>query len=67
MTSDIARPRWWSALRGFLIFFVSGGLGSFAYAVVRHRPVAGMPWGGLLFGAIVCATLSAVLPAHRRR
>jgi hypothetical protein len=55
-----------SALRGFLLFFVSGGLGSFVYAVVRHRSVDRMPWGGLLFGAIVCATLSAVLPGHRR-
>jgi hypothetical protein len=56
-----------SALRGFLLFMVGGGLGSFVYGVTRHRPVGGMPWGELLFGAIVCATVSAVLPRRRRR
>ncbi|MER5602565.1 hypothetical protein [Streptomyces sp. NPDC002265] len=66
MTSDIARPRWWYALRGFAVFFVAGGLGSFLYVVTTHRP-DGMPWGGLLFGAIVCATLSALFPGRRRR
>jgi hypothetical protein len=55
-----------STLRGFLLFFVCGGLGSFVYGVMRHRPVDGMPWGGLLFGAIVCAMLSALFRGRRR-
>jgi hypothetical protein len=50
-----------------LIFFVGGGLGDFAFGVMRHRPVGGMAWGGLLFGAIVCATLGALSPGQRRR
>ncbi|MFD7164657.1 hypothetical protein [Streptomyces violascens] len=67
MTSDIARPRWRSALRGFLFFFVGGGLGSLVYGVMRDRPVGGMPWGGLLFGALVCATITALFPGRQRR
>ncbi|MBM9504386.1 hypothetical protein [Actinacidiphila acididurans] len=67
MTSDTARPRWWIALRSFLGFFVGGGLGSFAYQVVSHRPLDGMPWGWLLFGSIVCGALSALFPGRGRR
>jgi hypothetical protein len=65
VTSDRASPRWWSALRGFLLFFVRGGLGSFAYGLMSHRPLGEMPWGRLLFGAFVCATLSAFFPRRR--
>ncbi|KUN63300.1 hypothetical protein AQJ46_31415 [Streptomyces canus] len=61
----MARPRWWYALRGFAVFVVAGGLGSLRYVATTHRP-GGMPWGGLLFGAIVCATISALFPGRRR-
>jgi hypothetical protein len=50
-----------------LIFFVGGGLGSFAYGVMSHRPMSGMPWGWVLFGAIVRATLGALSPGRHRR
>ncbi len=65
VTSETVRPRWWFALRGFVFFLVGGGLGAFAYAAVSHRP-DGVPWAWLLFGALVCATLSALSPRRRR-
>lgn len=64
--SDSARPRWWSALRGVVLFLLAAGLGSLAYSVVTHRP-GGIPWGGMLFGALVCGSLSALFPGRRRR
>ncbi|MET7456548.1 hypothetical protein ABZT03_32660 [Streptomyces sp. NPDC005574] len=50
---------------GLDVFFVGGGLGSFLYVATTHR-LDEMPWSGLLFGAIVCATLSALFPGRRR-
>ncbi|MEU1200451.1 hypothetical protein ABZ446_30120 [Streptomyces sp. NPDC005813] len=67
MTSDMVRPRWRPALRGFLLFLAAGGLSSFVYEKMRHHSVDGSVWGGLLFGAIVCATLTALFPGRRRR
>ncbi|WP_225097343.1 hypothetical protein [Streptomyces sp. CoH27] len=65
MNARTVRPRWWLGLRGFAVFLLGGGLGTFAYAVVTHRP-GGVPWGGLLFGALVCGTLCALFPGRRR-
>src|ERR1044072_6920274 len=62
----MARPRWWYALRGFAVFVAAGGLVSLLYVATTHRP-GGMPWGRLLFGAIVCVTISARFPGRRRR
>ncbi|MGW7253379.1 hypothetical protein [Streptomyces sp. NPDC054834] len=66
MTSDMDRPRWRFALRGFAFFLVGGGLGAFTYATLAHRP-GGVAWGGMLLGASACATLSALRPRRRRR
>lgn len=66
VTSDMGRPRWWSTLRGFAFFLTGAGLGACAYLTLTHRP-GGVPWAGILFGALVCATLSALLPRRRRR
>ncbi|MFF4016723.1 hypothetical protein [Streptomyces sp. NPDC001843] len=66
MTSGMRRPMWWSALRGFAFFLVGAGLGAYAYVTLTHRP-GGVPWAGILLGALVCATLSALLPRRRRR
>ncbi|MEU6146618.1 hypothetical protein ABZ848_40510 [Streptomyces sp. NPDC047081] len=65
MTSDMVRPRWRSTLPTVLGFVAGGGLGLIGYAVVMDRPVAAMSWGGLLFGAVVCVTLSALLARRR--
>jgi len=65
VTPKVDRPRWWFALRGFAFFLVGGGLGTLAYATVSHRPGV-VPWVGLLLGALVCATLSAVFRGRRR-
>lgn len=67
VTSYPTRSRWWSALRGFLLFFVAGGFGSFTYGVMGHHSISDMPWGGMLFGAIVCATVSGLSPRRRHR
>ncbi len=64
MTPETGRPRWWSALRTFVFFGAGGALGAFAYAAVSHGS-AGVPWTGLLLGALVCATLSALFPRRR--
>ncbi|MGW3353810.1 hypothetical protein ACWDFL_00130 [Streptomyces bungoensis] len=66
MTADTARPRWWYALRNFVCFFVAGVFGSLAYGVMAHRPDE-VPWGGVLFGAGVCAVLGGLFPGPRRR
>lgn len=66
MTSDMDRPRWWFALRGFAFFLVGGGLGAFVDATLTHRP-GGAPWGGVLIGALVCGTLSALFPRRSLR
>ncbi|MEV6833891.1 hypothetical protein AB0N17_05110 [Streptomyces sp. NPDC051133] len=65
MTAVTGRPGWRYALRGFALFLLGGGLGAFGYATVSHRP-GGMPWGGVLFGALVCAVLSALFARRRR-
>ncbi|WP_191876153.1 hypothetical protein [Streptomyces filipinensis] len=65
MTSETGRPRRWLALRAFVFFVAGGALGAFAYAAVSHGS-DGVPWSGLLLGALVCATLSALFPRRRR-
>ncbi|MFI2202895.1 hypothetical protein ACH47Z_19365 [Streptomyces sp. NPDC020192] len=65
MNSLTDRPRWWLGLRGLVCFLLGGGLGTYAYAAVTHRP-GGLPWGGLLFGSLVCGTLCALFPRRRR-
>ncbi|MCQ9182120.1 hypothetical protein KMT30_24365 [Streptomyces sp. IBSBF 2953] len=65
MTPETVRPRWWSALRGFVFFLVGGALGAFAYAAVSRRP-GGVPWGWVVFGALVCAAVGALSPRRRR-
>ena len=67
VTSGIERPRWWLALRSGGSFLVGGGLGVFAYGVVEHRTAGALPWGGLVFGAAVAATLGALFPRRRER
>ncbi|MEU2053531.1 hypothetical protein [Streptomyces bungoensis] len=66
MTADTDRPRWWYALRNFACFFVAGVLGSLAYGAMTHRPDE-VPWGGVLFGAGVCAVLGVLFPGRGRR
>ncbi|MFG2918310.1 transposase [Kitasatospora sp. NPDC048298] len=51
----------------FVLFLVCGGTTLFVFGTVAHRPGGRAPWGGLLFGAAVCATLTVVLPPRRRR
>ncbi|MFJ9729322.1 hypothetical protein ACIRP3_41940 [Streptomyces sp. NPDC101209] len=65
MTAYKDRPLWWLGLRGFVLFLVGGGLGVFAYTMVSQRPDP-MPWGGVLFGGVVCGTLSALFAKRRR-
>jgi hypothetical protein len=67
VTSGIRRPRWWAALRGFLLLFGSGSLGSLVYDVLKHRPIDGTPWGELSFWAVVFAVVSALFPGRVRR
>jgi hypothetical protein len=66
VTSEMDRPRWWSAIRGLVFFLVFGGLGTFLYVKLSHRP-GGMPWGGLLLGALVCASVGPLFRGRNRR
>ncbi|MET9406157.1 hypothetical protein ABZX90_10340 [Streptomyces sp. NPDC002935] len=65
MMSERERPRWWFGLRGGAFFLLGGGLGVIAYGLFRHRALGALPWGGLLFGTAVAATLGALFPRRR--
>ncbi|MCC9307201.1 hypothetical protein LN042_08820 [Kitasatospora sp. RB6PN24] len=65
-TSRPERPAWWRGLRSFMFFLVNAGLATLAYAAITHRP-GHVPWIGLLFGALVYATLSTLFPRRRGR
>ncbi|WP_159046381.1 hypothetical protein [Streptomyces sp. MMG1121] len=65
MTEPTDRLRRWSGARGSAVFLAGGALGMLAYTTLTHRPGA-VPWGGLLFGAVVCAVLGVLLPRRRR-
>ncbi|SEG92115.1 hypothetical protein SAMN05216223_12556 [Actinacidiphila yanglinensis] len=67
MTSRLAHPRGWTALRAFACFFAGGALGSLGYGVFRNHAIGALPWGGLLFGSVVCAAAVALAPGRRRR
>ncbi|MQS17161.1 hypothetical protein F7Q99_34510 [Streptomyces kaniharaensis] len=67
MTSGTASPKWRSALRAFVLFFVGGALSYLVCALATHRPGGEVPWVGMLFGSTVCAALTAFAPARRPR
>ncbi|WP_180356501.1 hypothetical protein [Kitasatospora sp. GP30] len=67
MIREIDRPSWWRLLRNLMFFVVNGSLAILACTMVTHQPVSVLPWGGLLFGALVFATLSTLFPRRRRR
>ena len=67
VTSGTERPRWWFALRSGAFFLVGGGLGVFTYGLISHDTTGALPWGGLLLGTAVAATLSALFPRRQDR
>lgn len=69
VTSGIVRPRWRVAMRSGGLFLVGGGLGIVVYGLIAHpyRLVGASAWGGLVFGAAVAATTSALFPGRGRR
>ena len=67
VTSGIEHARWGLALRSGAFFVVGGGLGVLVYGLVSDRSLSALPWGWLLFGAVVATVSGGLLPGRQRR